>query len=118
MVKDSLKFYDGKYFKLIAYCIMSNHVHVIVDQEGYQDISLSDIFGRIKGFSAYESNKIIGKKGEFWSQEIYDHYTRSNSDLEFYIKYTLNNPVAANLVDNWRDWPHSFVLEEYIDDGF
>lgn len=115
IVKDSLHFFDGKYFKLIAYCIMSNHVHVIVDQNGYEDIPLSEVFGRIKSFSASKCNKFLGKTGPFWASEIYDHLIQDTNDAEYYIKYTLQNPVAAGIVDNWDKWPNSYLNSEYTE---
>jgi len=116
IVADSLHYFDGKYYKLMAYCIMSNHVHVVVDQNGYDDVQLSDIFGRIKSYSANECNKVLNKNGAFWTPEIYDHLLLNRNEIEHYIKYTLNNPVVANLTDKWSNWPHSYVYKDWIDD--
>jgi len=117
IVADSLHYFDGKYFKLLAYCIMSNHVHVVVDQNGYNDIQLSDVFGRIKSYSANECNKVLNKKGSFWTPEIYDHLLLNRNDIDYYIKYTLNNPVAANITDKWNNWAYSFVYNDWVDDN-
>ena len=115
IVINSLKYYDKKYYKLIAYCIMSNHVHVIIDKQNYEKASLSAIFGSIKGYSAKLINSELRKSGHFWSTEIYDHLIKSETELEIQIKYVLNNPVNAGLVDNWKQWKFLFVDEEYID---
>ena len=117
IVKDSLHFFDSKYFKLIAYCIMSNHVHVIVDQNGFEDIALSEVFGRIKSFSANTCNNFLGKTGSFWSSEIYDHLLQNRNDLDYYIKYTLQNPVAAGIVDKWDKWPNSYLNSDYAEEN-
>jgi len=115
IVVSSLKYYDGRYYKLIAYCIMSNHVHLIVDKQGFEDASLSSVFGSIKGYSAKLINKELGREGHFWSAEIYDHLVKSDTELEKQIKYVLNNPVKAGLVGDWRKWDYTFVDKEYID---
>ena len=115
IVVDSLKYYEGKYYKLIAYCIMSNHVHVIIDKQGFESASLTSIFGSIKGYSAYLINRELRRDGHFWSAEIYDHIIKSEGELESQIKYVINNPVKAGLVNHWRNWNFTFVDEEYID---
>ena len=115
IVIDSLKYYDGKYYTLIAYCIMSNHVHLIIDKSNLEFASLSAIFGSIKGYSAGLINKLIGRTGHFWASEIYDHLIKNEKELDSQIKYVINNPVKAGLVDKWQQWDYSFVDDEYID---
>ena len=115
IVADSLRFYDEKYFKLIAYCIMPNHVHVILDKESFPQSSLTSLFGSIKGYSAYNINKELGSGGKFWSSEIYDHLIRNDKDLINQIKYLINNPVKANLVEEWEEWKYSFLRDGYLD---
>ncbi len=115
IVINSLEYYAGRYYKLIAYCIMSNHVHIIIDKLGFENASLTAIFGSIKGYSANLINRELGRDGYFWSAEIYDHIIRSESELENQIKYLINNPVKVGLVNDWRHWDCTFVDEEYID---
>jgi hypothetical protein len=31
------------------------------------------------------------------------------------IKYTLNNPVKAGLVDDWKKWEWSFCRPEFLE---
>lgn len=116
--RNSIRFYDEKYYELICYTIMSNHVHVIVNCNGYKDINLSILFGRIKGFSAYKCNIIRNKKGShFWAQESYDHLIVDNNELDFYINYVINNPVSANIVSEWQDYKFTYLKDKYIDKG-
>ena len=44
------------------------------------------------------------RSGVFWQDESYDHIVRDQAELERTIKYVLNNPVKAGLVDDWEKW--------------
>ncbi|MFK8161687.1 MAG: transposase [Lewinella sp.] len=108
-----------QYYEVIAYSIMSNHVHLQLDfskqcpddWDGYSVIpeyrNLAQVIGFIKGGSAFDVNKSTGRKGKLWSKGYYDRYIRDQRHFmnEFY--YILGNPEKAGLVDNWRD--HSFT---------
>jgi hypothetical protein len=52
----------------------------------------------LKGSSARECNLILSRTGQFWEHESFDHFVRAG---KFYptIKYVLNNPVKARLVN-------------------
>ena len=63
-------------FQLEAYCIMPNHMHVVVTPSCAGDgqyHSLAEITQAIKGSSAYEANRVLGRRGQFWRRESYDH---------------------------------------------
>ena len=117
-VINSLHFYDEKYFELICFTVMSNHVHVIIDCNGYEDINLSLLFGRIKGFSSNKCKKILNIKNKhFWAQESYDHLIRNDNELEYYIKYVINNPVNANIVSKWDEYKYTYLKDKYRDNN-
>jgi putative transposase len=106
-----LKFGDGKSYRLDAFCIMSNHVHVVLEplrnsQGGF--ISLSKILHSLKGFTAHQSNKILGRRGRFWENESFDHLIRNEDGWQKIVSYILNNPVKAKLTDDWRKWRWSY----------
>jgi REP element-mobilizing transposase RayT len=110
----SMLYWDMKRFSLLVYCIMSNHVHVVftplrVDDE---NVALEKIMQGLKGYSAHKANKILKRKGQFWHHESYDHFARDQDELRRIVKYVLNNPVVAGLVDEWQDWPWSYYNED------
>ena len=110
IIKESLHYYNQREIKLICYTIMPNHVHVLFHSlEGAR--SLDKIMQSIKGYSALEANKIIQKVGKFWQAESYDHIVRNEDELYRIINYILMNPVKAKLVEDWRDWKHSYLCD-------
>ena len=111
--KKALHHYDTKYYQLICYCIMSNHIHLVIKlTENAPD--LSQIMHSIKRHTAKESNIILNRKGAFWMRESYDHLVRTNQELRNIVNYVINNPVKAGLTKNWEQWPHTFVRLDYL----
>lgn len=115
---------DGVGYELLAYCIMPNHVHLVVDTANQLDTlqpdeevtaanyrQLYQTLKVMKGSSAYEANRLLRRKGAFWQPESYDHYVRDSAELKRIINYTLQNPVKAGLVNDWQDWPFTYLSE-------
>lgn len=104
--------FDGVFYDLVAYCIMSNHVHILIDTANYISLLPHHTFAKtmqyIKGGSARLCNQLLGRQGDFWAEESYDHYVRNLTEKDNIIKYILNNPIKAGLVKNWEDYPFSY----------
>lgn len=102
IVQNALFHLEGEKFKLIAWVIMPNHIHLLL--KPLPNISLTTIMQSIKGFSAYQSNKLLGRKGSFWQKDYFDRYIRHEKHYWATIAYIENNPVKANLCQNAQDW--------------
>ena len=95
---------------VLAYCIMSNHVHVVLQLPDTPEFSPAKMMQRLKGRTALEANKLLQRQDEpFWRHESYDHLVRDGREGERIIAYVLQNPVKAGLVEDWTQWPYSFV---------
>ena len=111
VVVDSILFHDGNWFDVLAYCIMPNHVHLVLtpyESSSTADFSFTRILHNIKRNSANHANKVLSRTGTFWQHESHDHYVRDEKELERIIKYVLYNPVKANLVKEQTDWKWSY----------
>ncbi|MGQ0763145.1 MAG: transposase [Acidobacteriota bacterium] len=131
-VGQSLHRLDGDAYRLDAFSVMSNHVHVlfkallserelreVTDQTGHlafasEHPSLSRIMHLLKGRSARECNLILGRSGSFWEHESFDHVVRSGK-FQKTLRYILNNPVKAGLVNDWRKWPGNYCRTELVE---
>lgn len=111
LVADALRRGDGRDYELLAFCIMPNHVHVVVTplqtEEGSYH-SLSSIMRSLKGRSAREANLVLGRRGAFWQHENYDHVVRDEAELVRIISYVFGNPVKAGLADRSEQWEWSY----------
>ena len=119
IVADEIHALDGERYHLIAYCIMSNHGHIVIDTAEHNvkpthigvtaPYPLTDTLKRLKGRTARYSNLALGRSGSFWHHESYDHVIRNQKEYDRIVWYTLNNPVKARLVEKWEDWKFTFV---------
>jgi REP element-mobilizing transposase RayT len=99
LVADALRFFDGKRYDILAWCVMPNHVHVVLQTKPGE--TLDGICGSWKSCTALEANRILGREGRFWYRDYFDRLIRDDRDLENTISYVLNNPSKAGLTD----WP-------------
>ncbi len=111
VVSDAIHFRDGREYDLLAYCIMPNHVHLVMALER-NGISLYKVLQSLKRFTAREANKILSRAGAFWQHESYDHVVRDGKELVRVIAYVLSNPEKAGLVGQWKSWRWSYTQME------
>ena len=95
IMKNVLLEHDKSLYNLVAFCIMPNHIHMLIKQIE----SLDTIMQRVKGKSAYILNQKLNKKGKFWANGYYDKVIRDKEQYITTIEYILNNPIKANLKD-------------------
>jgi len=101
IVANAITHFDGKRYQLAAWCVMSNHVHLLI--KPLDENTLSEIIKSIKNFSAKEANKALGRTGTFWKKEYYDHIIRDEEDFSNQLDYIKNNPIKIGIED------HSFL---------
>ncbi len=98
VVRENLTHFDGDRYTLHAWCVMPNHVHVLVQpMPGHE---LSDILHSWKSFTAKQINSILGAEGQVWQAEYYDRIVRDEKEYAAFTTYIQDNPSAAGL----KDW--------------
>jgi REP element-mobilizing transposase RayT len=98
IVRNALAHFDGQRYDILAWCVMPNHVHVVLRPRGGHE--LHRILHSWKSFTSNAINRLLGRSGALWQAEYFDHLIRDADDLEKSIRYVLENPHAAGL----RDW--------------
>jgi menaquinone-specific isochorismate synthase len=99
VVVNALEAFDGSRYQLFAWSVMPNHVHVLFQTIG--KIPLARILHSWKSYTAKAANQILGRNGEFWQREYYDHLIRNVAEFDRAVRYVLENPSKAGL----KDWP-------------
>jgi REP element-mobilizing transposase RayT len=104
IVEDSITFGIAERYDLFAWCIMANHVHVLLTPHW----KMKKVTQGIKGYTAHEINGLQGARGRvFWQDESYDHWARDEEEMLRIIWYIEQNPVAAGRCAKPEDWPWS-----------
>ncbi len=121
IVANEMKSLNNDRYWLMAYCIMPDHVHLLIEsllneQANHQGKSASypvtDTLRLLKGRTAHDCNLKLARHGGFWQHESYDHYARDEEELERIIKYILHNPVKAGLAKDWKEWQFTYISPE------
>jgi REP element-mobilizing transposase RayT len=102
-VESALLFFDAKRYRLHAWVVMPNHIHVLFTP--IISWSLSDIVGSWKSFTAKEANKLLHRSGQFWQKEYFDRFIRTAEHFGYALDYIENNPVKAGLCLSPANWP-------------
>jgi menaquinone-specific isochorismate synthase len=98
LVADALRHFETERYELRAWCVMPNHVHVVLRPIGRN--TLEEILHSWKSYTAKEANRLLSRTGEFWQAESYDHLIRDEQDYAHAIDYVMRNPEKAGLA-NW-----------------
>jgi putative DNA methylase len=135
MIRGNLYHHNGSKYDLLAYCVMPNHVHVLLqprytaaqppsdaeasepDERPDHQSPLSEVMHSLKSYTAHEANKLLRRSGQFWQHESYDHWVRDEDELERIVKYIAWNPARANLVQKPHQWYFSSAHDRFLLDG-
>ncbi|MEK7675106.1 MAG: transposase [Verrucomicrobiota bacterium] len=101
-VEDVLLRFDGERYRLAAWVVMPNHVHVLVE---LWEMPLGELLKAWKGTSANAVNRLLGRRGTLWQVEYWDRYMREEAHFLKAHHYIEWNPVKAHLVERPEDWP-------------
>ncbi|MCF7913163.1 MAG: transposase [Candidatus Cloacimonetes bacterium] len=103
MISSALMYFNEQRYKLYAWCIMPNHVHAIV--RAFND-DLDKIIHSWKSYTANQANKILGRTGNFWHKDYYNHIIRNDKEFDYQINYVWLNAEKAGL----RDWKFRYKI--------
>jgi putative transposase len=112
-VYESLLFFQSTFIDLHCFCIMSNHVHTLFTPLDSAP-PLYNIMRRIKSYTGKYCNEMLTLNGKFWQRESYDHIVRDQLEFNNVVRYILNNPVKAGLVNRWKDWRWSWLSPKLL----
>jgi REP element-mobilizing transposase RayT len=94
----------GVRYRLWSFVVMGNHVHCLLTP----NVDLEKITQGIKGFTAFQINKLQRATGRtFWQDESFDHYARDDDEFHRIIEYIEQNPVVAGLCQTPEQWKWS-----------
>jgi len=110
---------QAKYgFKLYALCIMSNHVHYLMEPQQPED--LPKIMHWLNWYTAMSFNQMMNRTGHFWEKR-YHSTGFPNTDTRRALntlRYIHANPKAANMQQGWfYDFSNYGTYDRLTQDG-
>ena len=91
-------------FELLAYTIMPNHVHLLV-QGTTDSANVVRLVQRCKQKPGFSYKRETGD--QLWLPSFFDRIVRRSDDAVEIAKYILTNPVRAGLMSAEDVWPYS-----------
>ena len=107
---NSLYWLDNqKRIDLQAAVVMPDHLHFVARLISGK---LSGVMHSLKSFTSKKIKSDLNLKNTIWQSQYYDHAIRGDDELTKTITYCLNNPVRANMVDDFHDYPYWYCKFE------
>jgi REP element-mobilizing transposase RayT len=106
ITEEALLYYTQFNYKVICYCLMDNHVHLMIktDKE-----PLGKLIGRISALYTRYFNKKYNYIGHLFQDRYFSELIKSDAQMIETSRYIHLNPVRANMVKK----PEEYVWSSY-----
>jgi putative transposase len=95
--------------RIIAYCLMPTHLHLILEQ--LEEKGISVFMNKILNSYTRYFNLKRGRKGPLWESRFKNVLVSSDEQLLHLTRYIHLNPVTAYLVEKPESWEWSSYLQ-------
>jgi len=95
-------------FDIYAYCLMTNHVHILIKSES-EDVG--DVLRRIAVSYAMYHNYKYGRIGHLFQNRFKSEPVGNDRQFLSVLRYIHQNPLKAGLVSNLASYPWSSYFE-------
>ncbi len=99
------KLKEMKEFEIYAYCLMTNHVHLVIKEAVLRDIS--DIMKRLIGEYTQWFNYKYGKSGSLTESRYKSRIVGTDEYFMHLVRYVHQNPLKAGLVESIDEYAWS-----------
>ncbi|MGI8907981.1 MAG: transposase [Candidatus Sumerlaeaceae bacterium] len=102
IVQGACFYFAGERYELHAWCIMPNHVHVLIHT--IAPFTIVQIEHSWKSYTAHEINKALKRSGKLWQKDGWDRFIRDEKHYLRTVEYIEENPVKAKLCRGSSEW--------------
>ncbi len=95
VVETVLRERERNEYRLMAWVIMPNHVHVLFHPA--PGVRVARVLKAWKGVTARALNSALGRRGTVWHEEYWDRLVRNEEHLSRIREYIAGNPSRAHL---------------------
>lgn len=115
------KFKSELGIKIYSYCLMTNHVHLVVEP-GDDVTSISQLMKQLAARQTRRVNKMEGRSGTLWEGRYKISPIQRDEYLLHCCRYVERNPVKARMVHGAEEYPWSsyraragYTIPEWLD---
>lgn len=101
---------DKEEIKLFCYCIMADHLHLLLSLGEYYHGNLQNWVSAFKRHTAKTLKDELNLHS-VWQKNFFDHIVRKEETIGDIANYILNNPVRKGIVANWQEFPFSKMVD-------
>ncbi|MBU3074162.1 transposase [Clostridium estertheticum] len=107
LMKETLDYYMYDKYEVISYCLMDNHVHILIRTE---EKPLGQFIGRIHSKYAKYYNKKYNYIGHLFQDRYYSELIETDAQMLEASRYVHLNPVRAKMVKK----PEAYEWSSYL----
>lgn len=104
------KYRENNHFELYGYCLMDNHVHLLLKEK---EDSLSMLMKRISSSYVYWYNRKYRRCGHLFQERFNSENVDNDSYFRTVLRYIHQNPLKAGLITNIFESKWSSI-HEYV----
>ena len=108
-MKKLLKAKENANFGLYGYCLMDNHIHLLILESEEIGVSVKRVS---VGYASWHNNR-YGRVGHLFQNRYLSEPVESEGYLVHVLRYIHQNPLKANMVKKPEDYPWS-SYNDYI----
>ena len=101
---------NNKEVKIYCYCIMPDHIHILLSLDDHYQKRLQDWVSTFKRHISKVISESFGVR-TLWQKNFYDHVVRKEESIFKIADYILNNPVRKGMVLRWEAYPYSRMVD-------
>lgn len=110
-IKKDLQEENDIFVRVIAFCIMPTHFHLILQQK--TDKGIANFIGRVLNSYSKFFNTEHKRSGPLWSSRFKSVHIKGDEQLLHLTRYIHLNPSSAGLIENPEDWKYS-SYQQYL----
>ncbi|MGL5414527.1 MAG: transposase [Clostridium sp.] len=104
LICDGIKFFGSENLSVIAYCLMDNHIHLLIK---VQNVTLGEFIGRVTSLYTRYFNKKNNYTGHLFGDRYHLEEVKNDAGLMEVSRYIHLNPVRASMVKFPQDYEWS-----------
>lgn len=104
MMRESLSYYEEYNYELVCYCLMTNHVHLLIRAN---EKETANLIRRVHSMYSRYFNKKYNYTGHLWQDKYFAELIKDDIQMLETSRYIHLNPVKANIVKKAEEYQWS-----------